>query len=130
MFLLGTATGSALSTLRFSRTDYQSPPPKNLSSELYKHIASFSNLIVFSRYVNATTGRVIRYYEVEIKPFTQQVYKNLKPANLVGYDGISPGPTFRMERGEEAVVRFINHGTMDNSVHLHGSYSQFSLRYL
>lgn len=76
-----------------------------------------------SKYTNSK-GHVINYYEIEIKPFKQQVYPGLGPANLVGYDGMSPGPTFRMEKGEEAVIRFINHGTMDNSVHLHGSYSK------
>jgi hypothetical protein len=29
-----------------------------------------------------------------------------------------------MQRGREAVVRFINHGDRANSVHLHGSYSR------
>ncbi|KAJ4345843.1 uncharacterized protein N0V89_011978 [Didymosphaeria variabile] len=75
-------------------------------------------------YYNSTTNRYIDYYEVDIKPFEQQVYKGLKPAQLVGYDGISPGPTFRMEKGREAIVRFVNHGEMDISVHLHGSYSR------
>ena len=37
---------------------------------------------------------------------------------------MSPGPTFMMEQGVEAVVRFINHGIRANSVHLHGSYSR------
>lgn len=36
-------------------------------------------------YYNSTTNRYIDYYEVEIKPFEQQVYKGLKPAQLVGY---------------------------------------------
>jgi bilirubin oxidase len=94
-------------------------------------------------YYNSTTNSYIDYYEVEIKPFEQQVYKGLKPAQLVGYgmsnispyrttrhiadcsaDGVSPGPTFRMEKDREAVVRFVNHGEMDISVHLHGSYSR------
>ncbi|KAK1534811.1 bilirubin oxidase [Colletotrichum costaricense] len=74
--------------------------------------------------INPVTGKKIRYYEVEVKEFTAQVYPNLKPANLVGYDGIAPGPTFLMERGEEAVVRFINHAKMASSVHLHGSPSR------
>jgi FtsP/CotA-like multicopper oxidase with cupredoxin domain len=38
--------------------------------------------------------------------------------------GRAPGPTFMMQRGREAVVRFINHGDRANSVHLHGSYSR------
>ncbi|KAK2008435.1 bilirubin oxidase [Colletotrichum eremochloae] len=74
--------------------------------------------------INPITGKKIRYYEIEIKEFTAQVYPNLGPAKLVGYDGISPGPTFLIERGEEAVVRFTNHAKMANSVHLHGSPSR------
>ncbi|KAF2187615.1 oxidase cueO precursor [Zopfia rhizophila CBS 207.26] len=75
-------------------------------------------------YVNKTTGDVIDYYEIEIKPFEQQVYPGLKKARLVGYDGMSPGPTFKLEKGRESVVRFINHGDKETSVHLHGSYSR------
>ncbi|TPX07925.1 uncharacterized protein E0L32_010380 [Thyridium curvatum] len=73
---------------------------------------------------NPTTGKEIWYYEVEIKPFTQQVYPNLRKANLVGYDGMSPGPTFIIPRGTESVVRFINNAPAENSVHLHGSFSR------
>ncbi|KAF1997631.1 hypothetical protein P154DRAFT_537014 [Amniculicola lignicola CBS 123094] len=75
-------------------------------------------------YTNATTGQSIDYYEIEVKPYEQQVYPGLKKAQLIGYDGTSPGPTFMMERGREAVVRFINHSPNDFSVHLHGSYSR------
>jgi hypothetical protein len=76
-------------------------------------------------YYNATTKSTIDYYEIEVKEFEQQVYPGLKKAKLVGYDGMSPGPTFRMEKDKEAVVRFINHAKVDFSVHLHGSYSEF-----
>jgi hypothetical protein len=75
-------------------------------------------------YRNETTGNEIDFYEVDVKPFTQQVYPGLKPANLVGYDGVAPGHTFRMTKGREAVVRFKNYGDKDISVHLHGSYSR------
>jgi bilirubin oxidase len=61
-------------------------------------------------YTNTTTGNEIDFYEVDVQPFFQQVYKGLKPARLVGYDGISPGPTFRMTKGREAIVRLKNHG--------------------
>jgi FtsP/CotA-like multicopper oxidase with cupredoxin domain len=62
---------------------------------------------------------------VEIKAFEQEVYRGsgFKKAKLVGYDGVSPGPTFRMEKGREAVVRFINRADMAAAIHLHGSYS-------
>ncbi|KAF4875319.1 Bilirubin oxidase [Colletotrichum siamense] len=75
--------------------------------------------------INPVTGKKMRYYEIEIKQLSQKVYPNLGNATLFGYDGVSPGPTFMMERGEEAVVRFTNHHpSMANSVHLHGSYSR------
>ncbi|KAK4641301.1 hypothetical protein QC761_611170 [Podospora bellae-mahoneyi] len=73
---------------------------------------------------NPVTGNPIHYYEVYINRFTQQVYPNKGPATLVGYDGISPGPTFIVERGHETVVRFVNNASIENSVHLHGSYSR------
>ena len=73
---------------------------------------------------NNHTGKPVHYYEIEIKPLEQQVYPGLPRTRLVGYDGISPGPTFMMEQGTEAIVRFINHGDRANSVHLHGSYSR------
>lgn len=41
-------------------------------------------------YYNETTNTYIDYYEVEIKPFQQQVYKGLKPAQLVGYGAPNP----------------------------------------
>jgi FtsP/CotA-like multicopper oxidase with cupredoxin domain len=75
-------------------------------------------------YRNETTGNEIDFYEVDIKSYEQQVYRGLKPAKLVGYDGMSPGPTFRMTKGREAIVRFKNNGEKDTSVHLHGSYSR------
>lgn len=77
-----------------------------------------------STYKNPNTGNEIDFYEVDVKPFEQQVYKGKQAARLVGYDGISPGPTFRMIKGRESVVRFKNHGDRDVSIHLHGSYSR------
>ncbi|KAF1992593.1 Cupredoxin [Aulographum hederae CBS 113979] len=75
-------------------------------------------------FTSPSTGKPIDYYEVDIKPLTQQVYPNLGKTRLVGYDGISPGPTFMMNQGRESIVRFINHADRANSVHLHGSYSR------
>lgn len=72
---------------------------------------------------NPVTNNPIDYYEVTINHFQQQIYPNKGKANLVGYDGIAPGPTFIVERGRETVVRFINNATLATSVHLHGSYS-------
>ena len=44
-----------------------------------------------------------------------------KTTNLVGYNGIFPGPTFKIQRGRETLVRFVNEYTRPSSVHLHGS---------
>ncbi|KAG7048215.1 bilirubin oxidase [Colletotrichum scovillei] len=73
---------------------------------------------------NPVTNKQIDYYEVDIVPFKQQVYPNKGPASLVGYDGISPGPTFLVPRGRETVVRFTNKAVLPSAVHLHGSPSR------
>lgn len=70
------------------------------------------------------TGGDIWYYEVDIQLFQQQVFPGLLPTTLVGYDGVSPGPTFIIPRGTETFVRFVNNAERPNSVHLHGSPSR------
>jgi bilirubin oxidase len=42
-------------------------------------------------FTSPATGLPIDYYEVDIKPLTRQQYPGLKPARMVGYDGIVPG---------------------------------------
>lgn len=39
------------------------------------------------------------------------------------YNGTAPGPTFMIEKGHEAIVRYVNNGHDTASVHLHGSYT-------
>ncbi|KAJ0159365.1 Bilirubin oxidase [Colletotrichum tanaceti] len=101
---------------------------KDWESPKYKWLYKFPFPISLPRRSgsrDSLTGKKIRYYEIEIKEFTHQVYPNLGPAKLlVGYDGISPGPTLLTERGEEAVIRFTNHAKMASFIHLHGSYSR------
>ncbi|KAI5791979.1 Cupredoxin [Geopyxis carbonaria] len=79
---------------------------------------------VKATYTNETTGISIDFYELKIKAFSGQPYPNLGPASLVGYDGVSPGPTFKMTRGREALVRFVNEYSRPSAVHLHGSFSR------
>lgn len=69
------------------------------------------------------TRKPIDYYEIDILPFQKQIYPGKRAASMVGYDGISPGPTFIIEKGRETVVRFTNKARNDSSIHLHGSYS-------
>ncbi|KAI5211905.1 hypothetical protein AUEXF2481DRAFT_36948 [Aureobasidium subglaciale EXF-2481] len=66
-------------------------------------------------------GQQIDFYEVTIEPFQKQVYPDLGPANLVGYNGVSPGPTYYVKKGTQTVIRYHNNHTDDSVVHLHGS---------
>lgn len=36
---------------------------------------------------------------------------------------MAPGPTFMMNKGKKAIVRFVNHADRADAIHLHGSYS-------
>ena len=56
-----------------------------------------------------------------IESFQAQIYPDLGPANLVGYNGMAPGPTYIIERGHETIIRCLNKGTQSSAVHLHGS---------
>lgn len=82
-------------------------------------LCTFHVLTAFRSY------ETLDYYEIDIKPVDIEIYPGIK-ARHVGYDGMVPGPTFKMKQGREAVVRFINHADRANSVHLHGSYSMSS----
>ncbi|RPA74853.1 hypothetical protein BJ508DRAFT_215038 [Ascobolus immersus RN42] len=74
-------------------------------------------------FVDPVTGEKFSYYEVHIKEFKQEIYPG-KLTTFVGYDGISPGPTFKMNVGERSVVRFVNEANTPSSIHLHGSPSR------
>lgn len=111
---------AALAAHLVSAKDWDSPVYKDLF-QYPMPIAPIKNKTDTFTFPN---GPPIDYYEVDIKPFEQQVYPNLGKTRLVGYDGMAPGPTFMMKKGREAVVRFINRSDRPNSVHLHGSYSR------
>ncbi|KAI0997816.1 Bilirubin oxidase [Podosphaera aphanis] len=77
-------------------------------------------------YTNSTTGKQIDFYELTVRPFTKQIYPNLNATVMVGYNGIYPGPTFKVLQGTQSLVRVVNDKSSPNpaSVHLHGSYSR------
>ena len=56
-----------------------------------------------------------------IESFEAQIYPDLGPAHLTGYSGMSPGPTFLVEKDNEIIARFLNKGATPAAVHLHGS---------
>ncbi|KAF8533373.1 Cupredoxin [Trichophaea hybrida] len=98
-------------------------------SPVYTHFFEFPlpippTAIPVATYTNQTTGIPIDFYEIHIKSFQSRPYPELGSTTLVGYDGISPGPTFRITRGREALVRFINEYNRPSAIHLHGSYSR------
>ena len=72
---------------------------------------------------NPITGKRVKYYEVDITSFAKQIYPNLSPTPMIGYDGSYPCPAFLEEKGVESIVRFTNHGQLPSAAHLHGSYS-------
>lgn len=75
------------------------------------------------KYTQIVNNIPIDYYEVTIKDFDLQVYPNLGPAHLTGYNGSAPGPTFWIQKGRETIIRYLNKGSVSAAVHLHGSYS-------
>ncbi|XMA14428.1 hypothetical protein WAI453_007219 [Rhynchosporium graminicola] len=102
---------------------------KSWASPEYKYIFQFPlpippPLLPSASYTNTTTGKKINYFEIEILDFEKQIYPGLQTTSLTGYNGMAPGPTLYITRGEEAIVRFINKSKRDSSIHLHGSYSR------
>jgi len=75
------------------------------------------------KFTETVNGVPIQFYETTIQSFSKQVYPNLGPANLVGYNGTAPGPTYIIPRGTETVIRYLNNGTENATVHLHGSFT-------
>jgi bilirubin oxidase len=66
----------------------------------------------------------VEFYNATIDKFTQQVYPNLGPANLVGYNSSTPGPTFRIQKGTQSIHRWTNNGDTGAAIHTHGSHAR------
>jgi hypothetical protein len=75
-------------------------------------------------YTNTTTETTIDFYQVRMQAFKKRLFPDVQDAELIGYDGIEPGPTFRVKKGQETVVRVVNEMFRPAAVHLHGSYSE------
>jgi spore coat protein A len=83
----------------------------------------------------------VPFYRIEMRQFTAQLHRDLKPTAQWGFNGIVPGPTFDIKRGEKILVEWVNslptnhllevdrriHGAQGHTpavrtvVHLHGS---------
>ncbi|KAK3720181.1 hypothetical protein LTR37_004005 [Vermiconidia calcicola] len=66
-------------------------------------------------------GRTVDFYSMTIENFDKQIYPDLNPSHMVGYNGMAPGPTFFVDRGRETIIRYLNKGNQISAVHLHGS---------
>jgi bilirubin oxidase len=75
-------------------------------------------------YTNPETKVPIDFFEVEVKEVLKQFYPNLGNARIITYDGTFPGPSFRVQKGRESVVRVINKSMKSMNFHVHGSYSR------
>jgi FtsP/CotA-like multicopper oxidase with cupredoxin domain len=64
-----------------------------------------------------------RFYQMEIKSAWTEIVPG-KRTQIFGYDGLYPGPTFRMRVGEPALVRQYNRlSGVELSTHLHGGHN-------
>ena len=59
-------------------------------------------------FIDRNTNTTIDFFQLNISSFQTQIYPDLGRTRLVGYNGISPGPTFRIQRGRQSVVRVVN----------------------
>jgi bilirubin oxidase len=63
---------------------------------------------LYRSYTDPSSNTLIDFFQLNVTKFQAQIYPNLSATNLVGYNGMSPGPTFKMKRGRQSVVRSVN----------------------
>src|SRR5881296_3737607 len=65
-----------------------------------------------------------KFYTIRLRPVTQELIPGFPQTVVWGYDGMYPGPTFRVNHNEPAIVRFTNNITGVNTiVHNHGGHT-------
>lgn len=69
----------------------------------------YLNCLLNSSYKDPENNVTIDFFQLNITSFQAQIYPNLAKTSLVGYNGISPGPTFKVQRGIQSVIRVVNH---------------------
>eukprot|EP01121_Diplochlamys_sp_Union-15-3_P001467 TRINITY_DN1126_c0_g1_i1.p1 TRINITY_DN1126_c0_g1~~TRINITY_DN1126_c0_g1_i1.p1 ORF type:complete len:598 (+),score=93.81 TRINITY_DN1126_c0_g1_i1:66-1859(+) len=70
---------------------------------------------------NSTTNKCIDYFEIHVQKMDMLFFST--PTEFWTYNGHCPGPTIKICKNRQSVVRFINELTSGISVHLHGSAS-------
>ena len=61
-----------------------------------------------TRTVDSAGAKPLPYYRVEMRAFEAKLHRDLGPAELWGYDGAFPGPTFDTQSGEGFLVDWAN----------------------
>ncbi|KAH7380437.1 Cupredoxin [Phaeosphaeria sp. MPI-PUGE-AT-0046c] len=125
----GTTTSSNLFTTTSTSTKGNETTPLQWLSPEYTWFFEYSLPVPPVKrpklnYTNSATGAIIDYYEIDVRQLESQIYPNLPPTKMIGYDGLQPGPTFVMREGREAVVRFSNQGPTNIATHVHGQYNR------
>src|SRR5881397_1207044 len=64
-----------------------------------------------------------KFYTVQMKKATAEIIPGHPETVVWGYDGMYPGPTFRVYHNEPAVVRFVNNLSFNTIVHNHGGHT-------
>src|SRR5438093_13314521 len=64
-----------------------------------------------------------KLYTVQMKKAKAQIMPGHPETVIWGYDGLYPGPTFRVNHNEPAIVRFVNGLTVNTIVHNHGGHT-------
>ncbi len=64
-------------------------------------------------------GRPI--YELTEQNATVEIIPGLQ-TDIIGYDGMTPGPTIRVNANQEVIVRHINESDIKTTTHLHGGH--------
>ncbi|TLY12720.1 MAG: hypothetical protein E6K84_05945 [Thaumarchaeota archaeon] len=64
-----------------------------------------------------------KFYTVQMKKATAEIIPGHPETVIWGYDGLYPGPTFRVNHNEPAIVRFVNGLTVNTIVHNHGGHN-------
>jgi FtsP/CotA-like multicopper oxidase with cupredoxin domain len=122
---LGTAGAAALGALAWPRPLLgDGPPPTQL------RFTPFTREMPVPPVLSPTTVTSSEaFYEVHMKPVdpnspSAEIIPNVKTNNLVGYEGLYPGPTIRGRMGRADRVRQVNNLTFETSVHLHGGHNE------
>jgi len=64
-----------------------------------------------------------KFYKIYLRQVTTEIIPGFSQTRVWGYDGMYPGPTFRVFHNEPAVVRFVNNLSVNTIVHNHGGHT-------